>query len=221
MAYSRSTTILVRCVAIIGIVGCALIGPVLSIGLTYSADKPLFFGFLAILAVALIAAAIHFSKPEERSVVARDMVVLAGICLMFTAILAPVIMAAKPAAKRTQCISNLKQLGTASVIYSSDNDDHLPEASRWMDLLGPVTKSVESLHCPVVHHNGYALNRKLGKAELDTVKNPELLPLMYDSSDLRSNANDNFNSLPTPGRHEDNRDNVCYADSHVHAVTRL
>lgn len=63
---------------------------------------------------------------------------------------------------------------------------------------------------------GYAFNGKLSRAMFPDIKSPATLPFIYDSSNLRENANDAFASLPSPGRH-DGKNNVLFADGKVKA----
>ena len=55
-----------------------------------------------------------------------ELLVVIAIIAILAAILFPVFAQAKDAAKRTACLSNEKQLGTALSIYTGDNDDVLP-----------------------------------------------------------------------------------------------
>jgi prepilin-type N-terminal cleavage/methylation domain-containing protein len=55
-----------------------------------------------------------------------ELLVVIAIIAILAAILFPVFAQAKEAAKKTQDLSNIKQLGTATAIYLSDNDDQFP-----------------------------------------------------------------------------------------------
>lgn len=55
-----------------------------------------------------------------------ELLVVIAIIAILAAILFPVFAQAREAAKKTQALSNLKQLGTATVMYATDNDDMLP-----------------------------------------------------------------------------------------------
>ncbi len=55
-----------------------------------------------------------------------ELLVVIAIIAILAAILFPVFAQAKAAAKKTACLSNAKNIGTASMIYSSDNDDLFP-----------------------------------------------------------------------------------------------
>jgi prepilin-type N-terminal cleavage/methylation domain-containing protein len=55
-----------------------------------------------------------------------ELLVVITIIAILAAILFPVFSSAKVAANKTVCISNLKQLGTSTQLYSTDSDDRLP-----------------------------------------------------------------------------------------------
>jgi len=52
-----------------------------------------------------------------------ELLVVIAIIAILAAILFPVFAQAKEAAKKTSCLSNAKQLGTAVLMYGNDNDD--------------------------------------------------------------------------------------------------
>jgi len=65
-------------------------------------------------------------------------------------VLHPEVMArARQAAKKTQCLSNVKQLGLATIMYSLDHDDVLPKTSAgWKAAIMPYAKNEQIFHCP-------------------------------------------------------------------------
>lgn len=102
-----------------------------------------------------------------------ELLVVIAIIAILAAIIFPVFARAKKAAKQTNCISNLKQIGAGIGIYMSDYDDLFPFAVDPIDktqpqiwapfpefqakipdmpylheALQPYIKSVDLFHCP-------------------------------------------------------------------------
>jgi prepilin-type N-terminal cleavage/methylation domain-containing protein/prepilin-type processing-associated H-X9-DG protein len=79
-----------------------------------------------------------------------ELLVVIAIIAILAAILFPVFAQAKEAAKRTQCLSNVKQLGTAFFMYLNDNDDVNMNMGKgdWSDRLYPYVKSEDLFLCP-------------------------------------------------------------------------
>jgi prepilin-type N-terminal cleavage/methylation domain-containing protein/prepilin-type processing-associated H-X9-DG protein len=84
-----------------------------------------------------------------------ELLVVIAIIAILAAILFPVFAQAKEAAKKTACLSNTKQIGTAAMLYLGDADDCFPPATspvyngndysarRWwlsVDRVGGVSK---------------------------------------------------------------------------------
>src|SRR5689334_5649610 len=57
-----------------------------------------------------------------------ELLVVIAIIAILAAILFPVFAQAKEAAKKTSCLSNLKQIGLGFVMYVNDYDDHYPRS---------------------------------------------------------------------------------------------
>ena len=62
----------------------------------------------------------------KRAFTLIELLVVIAIIAILAAILFPVFAQAKEAAKKTQCLSNQKQIGTAAHIYMGDCDDVMP-----------------------------------------------------------------------------------------------
>lgn len=91
-----------------------------------------------------------------------ELLVVIAIIAILAAILFPVFAQAKAAAKQTQCLSQMKQIGLASQLYCNDFDDLFPsiapiqepingggEPNRPFDtMLSPYAKSDAVYHCP-------------------------------------------------------------------------
>lgn len=89
---------------------------------------------------------------KDRGFTLIELLVVIAIIAILAAILFPVFASAKMAAKRTQSVSNLKQLGTAVQIYLSDYDDRYP---RTMDT---STGDVETVGWWAIHNYQSALD---------------------------------------------------------------
>ena len=88
-----------------------------------------------------------------------ELLVVIAIVAILAAILFPVFQSVRENARRTQCLSNLKQVGLAVVQYSQDNDEtfvrtelggDVDEAHEyyWGDMLQPYLKNWPTLTCP-------------------------------------------------------------------------
>jgi prepilin-type processing-associated H-X9-DG protein len=56
-----------------------------------------------------------------------ELLVVVAIITILAAILFPVFAQAREAAKRATCLSNLRQIGTAFMLYEGDSEDRLPD----------------------------------------------------------------------------------------------
>jgi prepilin-type N-terminal cleavage/methylation domain-containing protein/prepilin-type processing-associated H-X9-DG protein len=113
-----------------------------------------------------------------------ELLVVIAIIAILAAILFPVFAKAREKARQTNCVSNLKQIGTAMLMYAQDYDETLPlayyedwlhywdctlDASTWTEagpgLLDPYTKNGQLRACPSFKvtggdrkYTGYAYN---------------------------------------------------------------
>ena len=95
-----------------------------------------------------------------------ELLVVIAIIAILAAILFPVFAQAKEAAKKTSCLSNDKNIATATFLYAGDSDDSLCQTSwesalttqpfnpggkyqiHWTYLMQPYIKSFDIFRCP-------------------------------------------------------------------------
>lgn len=84
-----------------------------------------------------------------------ELLVVIAIIAILAAILFPVFARAREKARQTACISNMKQLGTASQMYVQDYDQAYPD-SRVTGQINPVPNYYGAEHICVYAHRLYA-----------------------------------------------------------------
>lgn len=151
------------------------------------------------------------------------------VCIVLAVLLTPVasIQRVPPGRGRISCVSNLKQLYTAVLMYSQDYDDRLPRAAQWMDATLPYYKNWQICQCPTVGETnppptgapadkyGYGYDGTLAFKRTTKLSNPAARPLLYDTHLLyKSVALPIAAGLCRPGRHNGG-DNVAYLDGHA------
>lgn len=144
------------------------------------------------------------------------------VCGILAAILFPVHAGGGPSIG-SACASNLKQLALANLMYAPENNDRFPNRDSWMDAIQPYVRNHKILHCPQLQKDkkdenvfGYAFHGLLSSSRIP--KQPETVPLVFESMNLAKNASGTLVSLPKPGRHEGGGKHgnfVTYADGHL------
>lgn len=88
-----------------------------------------------------------------------ELLVVIVIIAILAAILFPVFARARENARKTSCLSNLKQIGLGALQYAQDYDekmvgteqgDDTPQSPEyfWGEMLAPYTKNTQILNCP-------------------------------------------------------------------------
>ncbi len=88
-----------------------------------------------------------------------ELLVVIAIIAILAAILFPVFAQAREKARQTACLSNVRQIGTAALMYAQDYDETYMNTERggdagdtyeyfWGDMLQPYIKNWQILQCP-------------------------------------------------------------------------
>lgn len=120
---------------------------------------------------------------DSRGFTLIELLVVVAIISLLAAILFPVFARARESARRASCLSNMKQIGLATMMYTQDYDEKYPTvwmittqpypagvtwnsaAWYWPQLLYAYTKSMQIFHCPSspntaesAYHDNYGAN---------------------------------------------------------------
>jgi prepilin-type N-terminal cleavage/methylation domain-containing protein/prepilin-type processing-associated H-X9-DG protein len=104
-------------------------------------------------------------KPQRFGFTLIELLVVIAIIAILAAILFPVFASARQKARQTACLSNMKQIGTADMMYTQDNDEYYPHYFQawpdrtlnsnedtywpmWALQLYPYTKNPNIVVCP-------------------------------------------------------------------------
>jgi prepilin-type N-terminal cleavage/methylation domain-containing protein/prepilin-type processing-associated H-X9-DG protein len=142
---------------------------------------------------------------DRRGFTLIELLVVIAIIAILAAILFPVFAHAREKARQTSCLSNLKQMSSAMLMYADDSDGLFPpviaRASRqetnpylwsWMRLLEPYTKNRGIFICPS------AGRRRLDYDHPDQQKDPDLLHSYGYVATFRVRGYDQITALTGP-----------------------
>ena len=144
---------------------------------------------------------------KRRGFTLIELLVVIAIIAILAAILFPVFARAREQARKTSCLSNLKQIGAAILMYAQDYEEQLPRTAvgacgniatsyGWADLIMPYVKNDKVFDCPT----------SIVRMRLNTSINP---PRFYRSiGGSPNNPNDCTTNGPIPGG---NRTDYNYA----------
>lgn len=100
--------------------------------------------------------------PKRQAFTLIELLVVLAIVAIVAAIVLPMISSAPERARRTSCLSNMRQIGLALMAYTQDYDDKHPASTTtapfsgavfvtnigWAGQVYPLVKNVSVFHCP-------------------------------------------------------------------------
>lgn len=137
--------------------------------------------------------------------------VLGSLAMMTTMDMTEVFAKAKEAAKKTACLSNIKQLALGVMMYLADNDDKFSmNSSKLKATLNPYTKNDRLWFCPATDRTkvAYSINPNLLNKRADQLTDPANTVLLYEGSKGQLDF-----------RHTGGMAAVAFADGHAKMIT--
>jgi len=135
--------------------------------------------------------------------------------------LLPALSNAREKGRAAVCLSNMKQLGLAFIMYVQDNGGCLPPAytladsSYWIKAIKPYGGEVLADNCPDWKGEGpsYGVNKHLGETgrKINYFIRPTKAPLVFDSKGVAA-GDDDLSWLDD--RHSGGT-NFCFVDGHA------
>lgn len=104
-----------------------------------------------------------------------ELLVVIAIIAILAAILFPVFAQAREKARQTACISNMRQIGTAMMMYTQDYDEMMPrgqtvsfadparQADNWLGIIQPYSKNNRITACPSATPPNWAPGKLIGR----------------------------------------------------------
>jgi prepilin-type N-terminal cleavage/methylation domain-containing protein/prepilin-type processing-associated H-X9-DG protein len=118
------------------------------------------------------------------------LIVIAIICLL-AAILFPVFSRARESARKASCLSNLKQISLALVMYSQDYDERIyalqgngnSAATSWIAPYQPYIKSWAAIKCPSAAKSARAIDYNCNAVVMNSSNQPENISIPLHAFD--------------------------------------
>ncbi len=122
-----------------------------------------------------------------------ELLVVIAIIAILAAILFPVFARARENARKSTCQSNLKQMGTACMMYVQDYEERYPPrwngVRDWQALLDPYVKNTGVRICPNTNQYSYGYNQDyMSYAAMASIQSPAETLLICDVGKCNSSG---------------------------------
>jgi len=137
---------------------------------------------------------------------------LAGLAL-------PVVLRARKKERATGCLSNVKQVTLALLMYAKDFDEHLPPARVWCDATAPYEKNPQILTCPdheTSEKCSYTFSVAVSSADLIRLPSSSQTSVLWDGA----GGWNVYGGFPSVEYRHRGGANFGYADGHCRWLSR-
>ncbi len=142
------------------------------------------------------------------------------VLLILAVILFPVVTKDR-GSRRSITLSNMKQLALATMMYTDDNDEHLPPAESWMDVIEPYHKNDRIAHDDSIKDRkddeyGFAFFEPVSCINPWSVVDQAGVPMLFQSVLMGRNAHSDLSTLPSIPRNG-KMNIIAFLDGHAKA----
>ena len=176
-----------------------------------SAGVGIGFGLL-VLALFLVYAAALLSPVEKRNGIVQTAGCLSLISLLGAAVVVPVYLSAGEARRRSDCMSEIKQLNMAMMMYLDGSGDRFPPARSWSDAIRKAGGEADR-KCPIaISPYNYAMNSALDRKPIAGIYEIARTVLLFEADAWAPNPSGGKEWV---SRRHGNGSYFGYADGHA------